>query len=382
MPKTIKTKTFCVKPWTQGCIQTDRSITLCCASEDTRDFNLDKIKLQDWWSSDFIKRVRGQMLAGEKINECNWCYTCESNGAESLRQRTNKEYRIFEQYADKMLEYYNYPTDTPVELEVHLTNLCNLKCLMCNATASSTISTENKILNIGDIVPLLTVTDHQITELQEWLLTKPKLLNLRGGEPLMVPEIKSLLQWAIEQDVAQDIELHISTNGTLYSQNWHEILQKFKKVRIMLSIESTGMVNDYIRFGSHWAELERNARLLSLLPNVNFVVNSTVSNLSLLNLNKLIDWCDKNHYWFNYAMLQGPDKFRHVNLPQQLREQAINNLLQCNNTAAKEIIKIVNAIPSDMTLWEEFKKEISIRDAHRGVSILNVIPELEPYWNA
>ena len=101
MPK--RNNAFCIKPWTQACIRTNGDLTLCCQSLEKSDFNLKTSSINDWWDSEFVATVRTQMLSKIVPDACRMCAAEEAVGSESLRQKSNREYKIFEQYAEKMI---------------------------------------------------------------------------------------------------------------------------------------------------------------------------------------------------------------------------------------------------------------------------------------
>ena len=54
-------------------------------------------------------------------------------------------------------------------------------------------------------------------------------LDVRGGETLMVPEVKKILS-EVDSETAKNITLKIQTNGTIVpDQVWIGIMKKFKK---------------------------------------------------------------------------------------------------------------------------------------------------------
>lgn len=377
----IMSSTFCIRPWTHSCVRTNGDITLCCQSREISAHNLKTHTLQDWWSSDLLRDTRDQMINNRRPDACRECFNAEDQGYDSLRKKSNKDYKIIEKYASKIVEHYGYPREEPVTAEFQLTNLCNYRCLMCDENNSSNILSENKILKISNkSLNDFAITKHEISEIKKWMLSKPTRINFRGGEPLMVPEIKKILKWAVEKDLATDINLEITTNGSIFDLEWYNIFSKFKTVRIMLSVESTGKLNEYIRFGSKWEIIDSNAKQMSQLPNVEFIVHSTVQNLNIMKFTELINWCSKNNYSLDYEFLTGPVIYIPNNLPKPLLDTAINNLKSLQNPLADSIIKKLK--PSDLTYWENFCEEIRLRESSRNNSIIDIIPELIPYIHA
>ena len=123
-------------PFTGLATREDGAIQVCCRSHPIgwiQDNTLEEI-----WNNDTMKRIRRQVLNGERPPECDPCFSLEDQGVESLRQRHIKgeipEARI-NLYPNTPLQEvmpFNIPT-----MELKLNNLCNLKCRMCNPTDST-----------------------------------------------------------------------------------------------------------------------------------------------------------------------------------------------------------------------------------------------------
>ena len=373
-------KAFCIRPWTSACVRTNGDITLCCQSAEQSKHNLKTSTIANWWTSEFVHNIRSKILSGETPNECTECSAQEAHGSQSLRQKTNADYKIFEQYADKMLAHYNYPASQPIELELQLTNLCNLKCLMCVETESNSIYSENKTLKIHQIGSQdYTVTLAEITQIEEWIKTQPRLINLRGGEPLIVPEIKRLLRWAIDSKLLDNTQVHITTNATKLDSEWFNILTAIPNLRVMVSIDAVGQLNDYIRFGSNWTSIEENVKAISGIPNVELIVHAAIQNLNILSVNQLIGWCKQQNYYLDYQVVTYPKIFSVTNLPKQLIEQAKTKLTTVNSKVASELVAILENHQID--LWTELQTEINLRDTIRKTSIIDVIPEFKDHWH-
>lgn len=365
----INTNTFCIMPWIHSCVRTNGDITLCCNSSEKSEHNFKTSSIAEWWKSDFVESVRADFMSGREPASCNGCFSRERQGIPSIRQITNSHYKVSEKYAAKYVKSLGYPKELPVNYEFQLTNLCNLKCLMCDEMSSTSIATENKILNISKINQSdYAVTPDEVSKLRDILLAKPKVLNFRGGEPMMIPYIKEMLRWAVDQGLLDQTLVHITTNGTKMNSEWAQLISRIPSVRVMLSIDAVGELYEYIRFGAKWSEVEAAARTLSQMPNVNLVIHAVLQNLNALAFTKLVDWCKDNRYYFQHGVVMTPDIFNPGNLPSELL------------TKVSEEFSVTPI--DDQALWEKFKQEINIRDKHRNVSILDVIPELRPYWNS
>ena len=119
---------------------------------------------------------------------------------------------------------------------------------------------------------------------------------------------------------------------------------------------------------------------MSTIPEVNLFRHATLSNLNILSIGNLVNWCDENNYYFQYDTVIKPDQFNPSNLPYKLLDLARERLSTINNPIAKQIMLISHNKLND-AYWNKFKDEITMRDQIRSNSILSVIPELEPYWH-
>ncbi|PXF56246.1 MAG: hypothetical protein C4B58_14150 [Deltaproteobacteria bacterium] len=124
------------------------------------------------------------------------------------------------------------PARFPVlkSLFLHLTTRCNLSCLHCYMAGSQANSNRDipseRVFRIID-----SLADHGGTS-----------VTLSGGEVLLHPEIKKILQHA-----ASKVKIELSTNGTLIDREWAKFLSDMD-IRIQISIDgSTREIHDSIR---------------------------------------------------------------------------------------------------------------------------------------
>ena len=94
---------FCIRPWVHSCIKTNGNIMLCCLSQERTEYNIKTSSVASWWTSDFISDIRQQFLNNEQPAACRSCFREEQLGGTSLRQKSNKEYKIIENI--KILDY-------------------------------------------------------------------------------------------------------------------------------------------------------------------------------------------------------------------------------------------------------------------------------------
>lgn len=287
------------------------------------------------------------------------------------------DYKFYNnRYYLTLLDRFNLrSSDFPKRLELHLGNLCNLKCLTCNPRDSSAFLAENQILKISNH----NQKDYQLDiETVDKILTSAtehdvEVLDLRGGETMLMPNIKKmLLNWPEKK--INNLTIRIQTNCTVMDDDWKKIFKKFKQFEIMMSIDGYGKDNEYIRYPSKWADIERNVDIMTILPNAKTYVNCTISNLNFLLLPQLIDWCRQRNIFFHWSTVSTPAEFCYNNLPEDLFIQAQQQLVNYSE------IQQLAAQTVDNTHWNNFCQIIDTRDNYRKNRIFDILPQLKPYW--
>ena len=386
-----KENNFCIRPFNSALIKTNGNIRVCCRIKDTDivDFNINRNNIKEWWNSDYIKNLRKKFLNNEKPNECITCWNEEDAGIVSHRIRSNHEYKIFftnnHQKYLKLLKKENL--QFPEDIEINLTNLCNLKCQMCSGVDSSKLLVENNKLgfeklkqkeyefNIKNFKKIKEILNHDIS-----------LINLRGGEPFLDKKILNLIELLIKNKKSNNIKLHITTNGTICNEKIINLLKNFKDITIMFSLESTGSYNDYIRYPSSWNNIKENILNFQKLKNVYPYINTVVQNLNILYLEELITFAYDNKIFIKFSKLAGPKYLEYTNLPLDLLKNAHNKLINIDKKkiihvdSLKEIIldleKNIKNYKFDKIKFNMFTDMIKKRDQYRKISIADYMPEI------
>lgn len=385
------TSGFCIKPWVHAFIKSNGDFSLCCHSEEEKTLNISDVEIEEYWSNEFLSKIRQQMLAGNLPKECRACADAELRGEMSLRQRSNNHYKIIPKYAEKIIQHQGFPKTQPIDVECELTNLCNLKCTMCSGDQSSSLLAENNILKIHNLNQKeFDIKPGTEEKLKKWLDTKPKTVTFRGGETMIVPEVKRLLEYGISNNLLDDTDVIIITNGTKLTNEWLAILQNIKKLVIMVSVDGIGDLNDYIRYGSQWSQIEKAINTMKSMDHARVMLHCTLQNLNVLGVDQLINWTLDNNIFLSISVLETPNYLSIHNFPKELLLTARTRIAQCRHfkndfTSTENLLNIVDAEinkSKNEALWQEFISTINLRDKHRKNSILTVIPELKEYWNA
>ena len=391
-------KHFCIQPFLNVTTRIRGQNNVCCNTDNTSS-NITSESPTEFFNSPYVKKMRQDLFDGKKLKECELCHKQEKHHGISQRQVYNKYYFIKD---NQDTEYYHNTVkklrfdqlDKPLYIEMHISNLCNLKCLTCNENDSSQFHAENKILGMSEY-PDTNFTKFVVNTaqaLEEVIHPKLLFLDIRGGETLLVPEVKKQLS-NLDPDIARNITLKIQTNGTIQPDHiWLEIFKKFKNTKINVSIDAYGDDNHYVRYPAKWKDILDTIEVIKA-NEIKFIINTVVSNLNITFLDKLLLWIQKNNYLNYLYILENPAHYSPTNLPDDCLEITVSRLSKLpkkfkNQDTAGAVDRLIdmcnNTIVSDdknNLLWNSFIKEVKMRDKQRGNCIVDVIPELGQFFN-
>lgn len=319
--------TFCVLPWVGMNVHIDGGLAPCCyQSHNDVTHRFDHYPQ---WRGQGLHSLKQNLSQGLRDDRCSRCWKLEDDGVKSYRQNWN------DAYEDQLQSIYGTPIDQLHDLRfLHLDfdNYCNLKCIMCHPTVSSSIETEYR-QNQQAYEPfvgrpnLLTKPWHD-TEMFDRLLSSMSLVQdliLTGGEPLINPGVLRLLK---HMDLRK-VNLIVTTNATVIRQEVYDILSSAKTCNIVVSLEGIGQHNEYLRAGTVWKRLESNIRWLSQRPNCPYEkmnINHTLQITSAWTLIPLLEWCMAQNYDFNINLLTFPPYLGLAGMPEAAKSQLIQEL--------------------------------------------------------
>lgn len=361
---------FCALPFGHTAIKTNGDFSVCCIHQTpaSKRVNINDDRFEKWNNSDYLQEVRTSFRNNEQHSGCSVCWHKEKTTGVSLRTRVQREYEILG--VDDQTEF-------PIDIEVQVGNLCNLKCLMCNEQESSAILAENIQLGINQYQQKdFAWNKSAFDNLQELINTAPRILRIRGGEPFYNKPLLDIIE-KLSPEACNRTMLQITTNCTQWSDRWAMALTKFRLVRLMFSVDATEDLYEYIRYGASWSTTTTNIQLMSQQPNVKALVHCVVQNLNILEIGKLVTWCEQNRLHLQLDQLIDPSWLSITNLPTHLREQAVDHLRSVLAKNPTENVKkflsmclttMEKSLPitPDTGLWGEFLAQIGRRDRIRG----------------
>ena len=87
-----------------------------------------------------------------------------------------------------------------------------------------------------------------------------------GGEPLLIHQHYDFLNELVERGRAPFVTLEYNTNLSIVPEKALKLWEHFKKVKLGVSLDGVGPINDYIRHPSKWSVMERNLLKIDKAP--------------------------------------------------------------------------------------------------------------------
>lgn len=300
---------LCILPWISLETSPLGDFRPCClALESIKDadgvpLSAVNTDLQTAANSQYMRNLRKSFIQQEKPATCNRCWDEEAAGRVSKRMNS---YSRLRHLVDKI--NFTNPDDTNlIFLDLKLGNICNLKCRICGSFSSSKWAQEEIDIQKKWPIEYKNSLPHQHLHKGQWprnnkdfwqdlleLLPSIRYLEFTGGEPFLINEHFELLQSAVDQGYAKNIEIHYNTNGTTFPSQGLKLWPHFKLVEIAFSIDDIGARFEYQRFGAKWETVNQNIQKFQELKkaNSNIVLQHclTVNVFNIFYLKELFPW--------------------------------------------------------------------------------------------
>jgi sulfatase maturation enzyme AslB (radical SAM superfamily) len=318
--------------------------------------------VMEWFNSPPVRQFRQNILGNTALPACARCTRDEQYGNDSRRLKSNQKSAIFTKTAfvtswqqspghkhfEHSINNGGATTSYPIDLHIDLGNYCNLACKMCNASASSTIASQEVKWGIETSRPFLGqdwTRDQAVWDnFKQQLLDIPGLnqMHFMGGETLLTPRLEDLVDFMTEHKRFDQCFSFVS-NGTVYKPELMSKLSRFKRVGIEISIESLGPQNAYIRQGTNTAQVLKNIELYKSWCNessITVTIRTAPSPLSIGTYTDLLRYCLQNKFIVKSNMVAIPQYLDIVVLPTHIKtaylpafDQLLNELATVNTAA-------------------------------------------------
>jgi sulfatase maturation enzyme AslB (radical SAM superfamily) len=196
--------------------------------------------------------------------------------------------------------------------------------------------------NYLDQVKQVYIDKHNHQLLQYAIQKQVRHIKILGGEPLLDQVAMNMLS-AIDLPEKARTSLIIITNGSVDLDATCQLLGDFQTIQFIISLEGVGAVQDYIRKGSSWTQIEKNIdNFLIKYSNSknNLRIHHTVQALSLYHLHELVSWCDLRNIRLSTEILIKPEYMSVAVMPDQMRLECFQNLIDTRPALVESIQKI------------------------------------------
>lgn len=334
----IDLKGLCTLPWDQLASNPEGDFVYCCEARTA--YQNSDMSLERYWNSSYMRSVRKELIKGNMTTHCHTCAVKESKGLHSMRLAGMSRFTP-EEFEKNVLYSKNNDGATlvrPKTLDIRFSNKCNMMCRMCYPDNSSSIYQEflkhREILDFDDDKKnwgrpeLGQSKTWNIKELVEFC-THVDYVIISGGEPLLQPEVKELAKELVKSGKSKGVTLQLTTNGSIVDKEFFELLQFFKKVDLLISVDGVGSSYSYIRYPYQWSFIEKNIIKIASHASDKVVVKltPTIQVLNILSLVELFEWCHKNSIDFEvFTTVMYPDCFAIDILPNELLKEAAQRI--------------------------------------------------------
>lgn len=369
-----------------------------------------------------MSTVRQAMLQGKSGSNCQRCHDMEQHHKVSGRQKQLLKTGVTIDNFDRSLRSSTYwsafaqsnakcgATDLiPVDWQINLGNHCNSGCVFCSPDYSSRLAQEFKKLKITSTDPGAnwSVDSKLVDQFVDSLLATDQLayLHFIGGETLITPAFKTILQRLISAGINNRTRIGFTTNLTVWDDSIVELLKQFEQVHLGMSIECLHSMNDYVRWPSeinsvktvlaHWIDVaQQHDWYLSL--------RTTPTALTVAHLTELYDFATQQNIGIESCnFLHNPNFLRMSVLPWTQRlaiadqlqswidQQAITegaqtvnfrdpNQLHVQNTQdAASYVNYLRTAPDETHLLPDLVNYLKLLESSRSNCVLDHAPEYE-----
>ncbi len=348
-------KTFCSSPWFHMRLTYDGSYESCRWAKNPEHVESIKTKsIMQYYNSDQMRTLRQQLLRGESPDQCSNCYYEESFGKLNgrirqlnksaidvnnfvLTARSSPHYKNFEH----SLHNQGHADMVPVDLQIDLGNICNSACIMCAPHASSKLESDyHKLHTINPALFLKpesctawTRNPDLVNRLVNELVSIPNLryIHFLGGETFYEEAFYTICERLVEHDVAKNIIVGTTTNGTIYNTRIQKFVENFKEFHLGISIESVTDLNDYIRWPGKITNILSNIdsflKLRQTNPTFYVSLRITPNVFSISQIDKLFVYMLENNVIAESCnILNEPPHLRIELIPEEIRVEVKQKL--------------------------------------------------------
>jgi organic radical activating enzyme len=377
------------------------------------------------------KNERYMMQNSERPPGCEYCWKIEDIGRDNISDRVYKTV-IFNEDDIVHAMHADHNEDVDLQtLEIAFDRTCQFACSYCNPAFSTSWVTDLK--KHGPYKDLKSdgrghyIHEHSSAQLFKPNETNPYVeaffkwweedlhktlieLRLTGGEPLMSPHTKRLIDWFVEHKT--DMVFALNSNLGVEDSKIDLLIEASHNIsdfQLYTSNESLGAHAEYIRDGFKWDQWTRNVRRILTEGSVDGLhVMCTINALCLESITEFFDWMmelkkefGRNYPVFTINILRFPSFQSPLVLPDELRMDYADKLdIWLENNAGDsrlhemeinhiqrlidylDVVKTPHSDTFDIpSLHNDFKKFYAQYDQRRGKNIVETFEHIGAWYS-
>jgi len=400
----------CIAPWHALTIKWGGNVVPDIIYKDKLG-NINDYTLKEIWEGPQYRELREMHRNRQIPPSCANCAKKEKSG------RSRRMYFWDKLDYDLRMESETLDVDSAPDiryLDFTLSNKCNLACIHCGPFVSTGWTKDGKSLNkeMPEYWNKQPIGFNGVKELgfMDNLFANPEYFKnlqwvaLRGGEPLYDERCYEVLKWFVDNGIAKNVALDISTNATVFEDRFKEIFKEFKHIELLISIEATDDLYSVIRGGNYtWDDLNDNLEKFYAEDNIEITFAVTVMTTNIFNLDKVWDWFYTNHRKRASISMTNvvvtPAYLNIAHMPRELKNKALEKM---EHIPSMEMWPIANSrvdmfeyqtgiddiragLRRDVNeeeatkYWDWFLKYTKDLDRLRDTNTFKSIPEMEKY---
>lgn len=286
--------TSCILPWINFGTNTFGRARVCGYSNCKSDTKLKDSSIEAEWNNDYFKSIRQSFINGEWPENCSRCKYVEDMGGSSKRMSENLMWEQEYSHLKSNTNIDGAVNYSPPHIDIRTGTICNLKCIHCGTGASSKWSEDTQLLNKYPNTEIYVINNQWIEKDNKFWEDLAKAAhqtvryNFLGGESFANKRHNEFIYWLSESEFAKNVNVSYVSNGTLINPRILSILDKFKSVKITISVDANGLAGEYFRYPLKWDEFVNKLTVLQqfIKGRNNFDVGFqwTASNVSMFYL--------------------------------------------------------------------------------------------------
>lgn len=419
MSKNYK-QNFCPSPWFHMRINNAGNYEYCRWADTPATHNIQNTTPTKYFQ-EHMHDIRQEFLQGNMPVGCHPCKSMEQQSKVSGRQKQLLKIGVRVEAFEKTLASSPWTpifatsscNQLPQDWQIDLGNYCNGACIFCSPEYSSRLANEWKKIGFIDQLPPTNWVDDpaSIQRFIDTLKQSPNIqyLHFIGGETLITPAFKIILQALIDAGLNKTATIGFTTNLSIWDNSIVEILEQFQGVNLGMSVESFSIINDYVRYPvclptvfenmERWQQVARKNNWLVQL-------RTTPTCLTVGKLLPIYDYAlDHNMSVESCNFLYEPELLKPSVLPIKYRQLIIDKMQQWidqHNVDSDTIVNIRNPntiqaqLVQDLTSYVNYLKNepddsyklpelvawLKRIEENRGNSVLTYLPEYEELFRS